>query len=289
MLKPLLVALAISWAVVPAPTLAQAGQPAPVEVTVVGTWHFGNPGQDLFNVRSASVTTPRRQAELAAVGRSLAAFQPTAVAVERVAADQTSYEDERFTAFTPAALSSSEEERVQIGYRVAHQVGLARVYAVDEQAEASVRDYFPFSAVGSWAASNGAQAELAALSAGPRAYVEEMNRRQSTDSMAALLAYTNGDSPAAGVSGQHSYYGLLAFGRGPDQPGAALNAAWYERNARIFARIVQVARPGDRIVVVFGSGHAYWLRHFAETTPGFRYVDPLPYLRAADQAAATQP
>ena len=37
---------------------------------------------------------------------------------------------------------------------------------------------------------------------------------------------------------------------------------------------------GDRIVVVYGSGHAYWLRHFIETTPGFELVEPTAWLSA---------
>lgn len=35
-------------------------------------------------------------------------------------------------------------------------------------------------------------------------------------------------------------------------------------------------------VVVFGAGHAYWLRHFVEQTPGYRLVEPNLYLSAAE-------
>jgi hypothetical protein len=73
---------------------------------------------------------------------------------------------------------------------------------------------------------------------------------------------------------------MIGFGSGDNQAGAELNARWYARNAQIFARLVQVARPGDRIVVVYGSGHAYWLRHFVETTPGFELVEPTAWLSA---------
>jgi hypothetical protein len=33
------------------------------------------------------------------------------------------------------------------------------------------------------------------------------------------------------------------------------------------------AQPADRIVLIFGAGHACWLRHFA-ATPGFERVEP---------------
>lgn len=71
---------------------------------------------------------------------------------------------------------------------------------------------------------------------------------------------------------------MLGFGDALSQPGAELNAGWYERNAKIFAKLMMVAKPGDRIVIVYGAGHAYWLRHFIENTPGFQLVDPAPYL-----------
>ena len=53
------------------------------------------------------------------------------------------------------------------------------------------------------------------------------------------------------------------------------------RNAKIFSKLVQVTKPGDRVVIVYGAGHKFWLDHFAENTPGFTRVDPLPYLEKA--------
>ena len=71
---------------------------------------------------------------------------------------------------------------------------------------------------------------------------------------------------------------MLGLGDTEQQPGADLNAYWDLRNAKIFAKLMTVAKPGDRILVVYGAGHNYWLRHFAGTVPGYRNVDPAPYL-----------
>ena len=57
------------------------------------------------------------------------------------------------------------------------------------------------------------------------------------------------------------------------------NAAWYQRNAKIFAKLTQIVQPGERALVVFGSGHAFWLRHFVQNTPGFQLIEPGDYLR----------
>jgi len=55
---------------------------APAQVMMLGTYHFGNPGQDLHNMKADNVLTPKKQAELADVAARLARFKPTEIAVE---------------------------------------------------------------------------------------------------------------------------------------------------------------------------------------------------------------
>ena len=86
------------------------------------------------------------------------------------------------------------------------------------------------------------------------------------------------------VEGNHdrAYYSLLQIGDGDAQPGAELKAYWYMRNAKMFAKVGLIAEPGDRVLIVVGSGHRYWLDRFASETPGFTSVDPRPWLEQAD-------
>ena len=70
----------------------------------------------------------------------------------------------------------------------------------------------------------------------------------------------------------------LPLGAGKEQPGADLNAMWFLRNAKIFAKLAEVTQPGDRVLVLFGAGHNYWLRYFARATPGFQLAEPNDYL-----------
>lgn len=263
-----------------APSIAfaqSAPAPEPIQVMIVGTFHFDNPGRDINNVSVDPVTTPTKQVELAAVAEGLRRFHPTAVALERIAADTTTMLDERYLAFTTADLLTNADERVQIGYRLARLEDLTRVYAIDEQPGDGERDYFPFDKVMTWATANHHEAELEALNAPVAAYVADLAARQRTETLGALLAETNrADHPVHG--NMDLYYGLLQFGDAVDQPGAELNSGWYERNAKIFAKLMTVARPGDRIVVLYGAGHAYWLRHFVQNTPGFVLIDSVPYL-----------
>jgi len=276
MLKAIAAACAALALVAPA-AYAQT-TPEPIRVMIVGTWHMDNPGQDMNNVAADPVTTPVKQGELADVALALARFEPTVIAVERVA-DNSDLVDQGFARHTPGDYSASSSEVLQIGYRLADVSGVSRVYAIDEQADEGQSDYFPIGPVVGWAQANGAMPQLGALNEAPRAYVEDITARQRTQTIRAILADTNRADHPMNIGGHGAgYYQFLRFGRGEEQPGAELNGRWYTRNAYIFARLMQVARPGDRIVVVFGSGHNYWLRHFVETTPGFELVEATDYL-----------
>lgn len=270
---------AVAALVLPTAAMAQAPDPAPIEVMVLGTYHMGNPGQDLHNARIDPVTTPAKQAELEAVAEALARFRPTAIAVERVARDQADMLDHRYPAFTPVDLLTNPDERVQVGYRLAHRLGLERVYGIDEQDRDGQPSYFPFEDVQAWAEANGRSAALGAMHEQVATMIGEMETRQRADTVGEVLRWMN--TPESAASGQTFYTALLAFGAGDAQPGAVLNGRLYTRNALIFARLMQAARPGDRIVIVYGSGHSYWLRQFVQTTPGFRLVEANDYLPPA--------
>lgn len=274
----ILTILAAAAVTAPAAPPAPIDVPAPVDVMVLGTYHFGNPGRDKVNVRVDDVTTPRRQRELEALAAAIAAFRPTRVMVE-VQRPGPTYDVADFATFTPALLRTDRDETTQIGYRIAARAGLRSVQGIDEQPAKGEPDYFPIDRVEAYAKAHGEQAPLDAAFATAQAAARRFEAEQATTSIPRMLIRYN--DPATPMGGQDLYYSLLRFGDGDAQPGADLNAMWYLRNAKIFAKLIDAARPGDRILVVYGAGHGYWLRHFAATTPGYRSVDVIPYLRRA--------
>ena len=86
------------------------------------------------------------------------------------------------------------------------------------------------------------------------------------------------NSEAAFAAAHRPYLEMLQFGDLADQPGAELYAYWMMRNAKIFGKLMAAATPGDRVLVIYGAGHAYWLRHFASEMPGYRFVSSEPVL-----------
>ncbi len=250
----------------------------PVEVMVLGAYHFGNPGLDINNVKADSVLTPARQQQLQRVAAALAAFRPTHVMVE-MQSEAPDLGVAEFTRFGDAMLASEANEIVQIGYRTARLAGLKTVNGIDERPKAGEPDYFPFDKVQEAAEKFGQTAALDATNVPVKLWLKGFEAAQKTRSVGQLLVMMN--TPGTAVYGMDSYYGILTIGDHDNQAGADLNAAWYLRNAKIFGKLMSLVKPGDRVLVVYGGGHGYWLRHFARETPGFRNVDVLPYLAKA--------
>ena len=261
-----------------ATTVAAQTPPSPVQVMVLGAYHFGNPGLDTNNIMVDSVLTPQRQQDLTRVAKALAAFRPTHVMVE-MQSEAPDFAIAEYSRFDDAMLAKQANEIVQIGYRTARVAGLKTVNGIDEQPKDGEPDYYPYDKVQATAAKFGQTAALEALNLPVIAWLKKFEADQKTHSVGQMLRRMN--DPASIIGDMDSYYGMLAVGDKDQQTGADLNAGWYLRNAKIFGKLMHVAKPGDRVLVVYGSGHGFWLRHFASLTPGYRNVDVMPYLAKA--------
>ncbi len=65
---------------------------------ILGTYHFGNPGMDLHNMKAENVLTPDRQQELDDIAARLAKFKPTRIAIEALS-DRPDYSSQKYTEF----------------------------------------------------------------------------------------------------------------------------------------------------------------------------------------------
>lgn len=269
--------LALCFAAQPALAADSAGlAPEPVRVMVLGVYHFANPGADLNNAKVDDVLTPQRQKELAALAKTLKTFQPTVVAVE--ASAEPPYADSDYSGFKPEDLTKERNETVQIGYRVAHVADIDRVYAIDEQPSEGEPDYFPYGRVQQQAEETG-DAERLKIMSDFGAMMARFEQEQKSKSIPELLMFWNGDALP-----DDFYWNIMTIGQGEKQTGAELAAYWFMRNAKIFNKLVQVTQPGDRVILIFGSGHRAWLREMVEKTQGYELEPVMPYLQQAADA-----
>ncbi|MEM1206917.1 MAG: DUF5694 domain-containing protein [Acidobacteriota bacterium] len=228
---------------------------------------------DVINVEVDSVLTDRRQGELEALADTLATFAPTVVVTERVT-EPPDYLDPQLVEYSEALLDTDPNERVQIALRLAERANVTRVHGLDEQPQDGEPDYFPFQAVVDHAEATGAADDLTRHIAAAQSMVEEFMAATANDPIATRLLKLN----TGPMSSADFYYWLSELDEGEVQPAAELQAYWFMRNAKIWSKLIDVTKPGDRVVVVYGAGHKFWLEHFADHTPGFVRVDPAPYL-----------
>jgi hypothetical protein len=253
------------------PLVGLAAPPAkpaarPIEVMVVGVFHMSNPGHDLHNMQVDDVLAPKRQAEIAAIAGALARFKPTRVAVEW----PKDIVEERYPKYLAGTLAASHNEVVQLGFRLAKAAGAKGVYGIDVDGD------FPYDKVQAYAEAHGRKGVLDALSDDTDRQIAADSRLLANKGLSATLRAMN--DPVRLKSGNTFYRTALAIGGGADQPGADLLTAWYRRNFLICANLLQLARPGDRIVVFYGYGHAFLLRQCVTETPGLTLVEPNVYL-----------
>lgn len=259
------------------PDLAAQEDIAPgdaVQVMVLGSFHFAGSTSDLINAEPDNVLAPNRQTELRALAKRLAAFSPTVIVTERVTSPPD-YVDTVYETFDEEMLRTVPNERVQIAYRVASMVEGARVLGIDERPSDGEPDYFPFGDVMAHAKKAGSEDAINAHLADAEARVSaEMEKFAALSMGDALYEVNNGF-----LSSPEFYYRLIPFDEGEAQPVAELQAYWFMRNAKIFSKLEDVTEAGDRVLIVYGAGHKFWLDHFSEQTPGFVKVDPSPFLK----------
>ncbi len=260
MLKRLVLAAALTGL----PFAASAAE-APVSVMIVGDFHMSNPGRDIHNAQADDMLAPKRQAEIKAVIAGIARFHPTLVAAEWPA-DLVAT---RYKQYEAGTYPVSHNEVVQLGFRLA-KASSARMIGIDVDGD------FPYAAVDSYAKAHRQEAILKRANAGIEADVQKQNRLLKHGTVGGVLRWLN--DPAQIAHGNDFYRMTLRIGAGKEQPGADLLTAWYKRNFRICANLVQAAKPGDHVVVFYGSGHGFLLRQCVSEMPGYKLVEPNAYL-----------
>lgn len=216
-----------------------------VEIILLGTFHY--PGR--FDIFSQEV-----QKQIAAFTDQLAQLKPNKIAVEfpyrmqaeldrlyqMVSAD--SYEKNmvldsikrwgRLTAF------ETQNEIVQLGFRLGQIMRLDRIYGIDEEVELSdelIKKVIPF-------------VDLAGFQNGLQKMEEEATGIAETYFIHNSEAHINFD---------HGIY--LDIEKVNDE-GRRLVSQWYERNTGIFSNIQKVCEDGDRMLVLIGSAHLKLLK-----------------------------
>lgn len=244
---------------------------AQAELLLLGVFHFDDAGLDAYKPRfRLDILSPERQQELDRLVNQLARFRPTKVAVEVRRSEQPRL-DTLFQRYLRGD-SLGPNEIYQIGFRLAKQVGLTRVYAVDAEAR-------------SYLSGDQAREEIAALGFNLDSllrriqqdpwslrYQELYSRDDSAKTLRTIGAHLLYVNDPIRVRVGHGAYLEGSFKLGPDAAYLGVDDAtsWYNRNLRIFSNLQAISSPSDRILLVIGAGHLPILRFLAEASPEHR-------------------
>ncbi len=233
--------------------------PPLAEVLVLGTYHMGNPGRDIFNMEADDVLSAKRQAEIREVLDVLARFRPTKIAIE---ADSDSRKIKQYQDYLAGKYELGRDERDQIGFRLGKELNLSEIYGIDADGD------FPFLPLQDYAKAHGREKELESLMGQVGKTVQDENEFLKSHSVLEMLLRMNSsDAVRRGLAG----YAMFAhFGEEYNYAGANLLTQWYRRNIRIQTHLVNVIEPGDRVLVIFGAGHLGLLRQAVEADPTLR-------------------
>lgn len=220
------------------------------KVMVLGMYHFANPGLDAVKVKQKDILSAGRQQEVETLVESLAKYKPTRILVEVLPEGQEKL-DRDYAAFKTGEFKLPPSETYQLGFRLAKQFRLSGLEAVDYRSD------MDFDGVMQFAAQNGqAQLPTKAMNAVQKlsAIMSDWDQKYTVSQ---ILAIHN--KPDFIKLGQTFYTQFLAVQKAPAYPGADMVAGWYRRNLVIYQNIRQQLQSGDRALVIYGSGHAYYL------------------------------
>jgi len=240
------------------------------KVLIVGTFHFDYPGLDVIKTddkNKIDVLNEPKKTETTELVNYIKKFKPTKIAIE---AGTEWNANEKFKRYKTGNLRDKRDERYQIGFRIANELNLDTIYSIDATSfddELMKLDtlYFKKLFKDYDFKSNDPLDEM---------FIKWSNYDDEIQAKTNLLKYFKYMNSREVHNITYGSYLIGDFkidnGRGAD----ILSIWWYNRNLRIFRKLQEItSNSKDRILVIFGNGHASILRQLLESSPEYEFID----------------
>ncbi len=252
-------------------------------VLLLGTFHFDDPELDSYKPEiSWDPPTDEHQAEIDEIIELLGLYRPSRIAVEWDSNRQQKL-DAAYDAWLEGRVSLGSSESQQIGFRLARKLAHPTVHAVD----VSGRSYFPDMTEEEYERRlSEAMGEADPALVQRQIDLEERYNAtyrldESVKVTLPLREYLLRANEPEQIASGHGHYliGSFYLGKDDDYLGPDMKTEWYNRNLRIFRNIQRVSsEPGERIVLIIGSGHLPILRQAVTASPEYKLVEVGEYL-----------
>lgn len=239
------------------------------QVMILGVYHFNNPNLDVIKTDYPDHLSEKKQREIAEVLDLLAEFKPTKIVVE--AAPESVSVQNAYQNYLKDEYKLTANEIDQLGFRLAKRFGHKQIYLADN------RMGMDFNSVLA-AAQETKNAQFLEAFQKAMAEIQQMQQRHAQISVREALSELN--EPQLQERTRDLYLQLNRVRTKDKFVGADVLASWYQRNFRILTNIFQaVESPQDRVLVIFGQGHAPYLREGIKSDPDLQLVEPNDFLR----------
>lgn len=251
-----------------------------VKVMTLGTFHFDFPNLDVVKIEEGDqidVLSPEYQEEINDITARIARFRPSIIAIE-VSPKNQSKIDSLYREYRSGNHILGRNEYEQIGFRLAGQLGLDKLYCTNDWGELPEKinnvvygndsigkqdfmQYFyhnPDSALfydrQHVYKSKGIRKDLIQSNS------DEHLKKDLGNYLISVFKYESKDNPFFGVDFTTGW--------------------WFNRNLRIFRNIQRIpTRAGDRILVIYGTGHMNILNILFDASPEYELVHINNYLK----------
>lgn len=240
------------------------------KVLVVGTFHFEYPGLDTHKTTEENkidVLKEPKKSELEELVAYIKRFKPNKIVIE---ARPTWNTMDKFEQYKKGEFADKRDERFTLGMRIAKDMGLDTLYAIDSHSLISdlrEKDSVLVNELTDkidWEADD----PYWELSKKWLDYEDKITIELP------LLDYFKRLNSREHHLANYGLYLTGSMGTSEGQAADYLSMWWYNRNLRIFSKLVEITEgPEDRILVIFGNGHAALLRHLLEASPQYEFVE----------------
>jgi hypothetical protein len=239
------------------------------QVMILGVYHMDNPNQDYVKTNVDDHLSQKRQEQIAEVAALLAKFKPTKIVLEAVEGPTAIHRN--YESYLKGEYALKADERDQLGLRLARQLGHKRLYAADHKLDMDFGGVIE-------AAQRGGNRAFLGFFQGVMGEIQAFEKRKAAMTVREILAEMN--SPESNAKAHDLYLQMARVRDGDKFTGADVLAGWYQRNFRIFSNLAPVIEsPEDRVLVIFGAGHAPILRELIGSSPDLQLVEPNDYLK----------
>lgn len=245
-------------------------------LVILGSYHMANPGRDRTKSEMDDVLQPKRQKEIVKLVELINRFKPTKIVVECSPKNEPKIESD-YQKYLKGEYELQSGEEQQIGFRLAKNAGLEKLYCVDwndyPPGEFSNYDYDEFAQK-----DPELKSFLEKRTQKLQASVTENDKILKNLSVVEQFKFIN--QPANLDKSHRGYFDFVRIGRGNQYVGANYLSHWYGRNMKIFANLIRITdSSADRILVIYGAGHAKLLNQFAKESGYYDVESPLKYLK----------